>query len=153
MRSLRHGLRHEQMIEGIAVMKRKSSKSDKMRIRDIQPIEPLPRQDRKDLFYIGIKFADPQFHGDFPKEDSADEDVVLGIADKATRVVPQLIVVQSPQQCMRIEQQPHVPSSMDVRTSAGRLSKSSASLIFPRNAPGLRSTTSEDGGPISATTL
>ena len=28
MRSLRHGLSHEEMIEGITVMKRKSSKSD-----------------------------------------------------------------------------------------------------------------------------
>lgn len=35
MRSLRHGLRHEKMIEGIAVMKRKSRTSDKMRICNI----------------------------------------------------------------------------------------------------------------------
>lgn len=34
MHSLRHGLRHEEMIEGITVMKRKSSKSDKMRIEE-----------------------------------------------------------------------------------------------------------------------
>ncbi|NRQ18314.1 hypothetical protein BHMPCIPO_05577 [Ensifer sesbaniae] len=68
MRSLRHSLRHEKMIEGITVMKRKSPKSDKMRICDIQPIEALTRQDRKNLFYIGIKFADPQLHGDFPRE-------------------------------------------------------------------------------------
>src|SRR6266576_1788048 len=138
MRSLRHGLRHEEMVEGIAVMKRKSSKSDKMRICDIQPVESLIRQDRNNLFYIGIKFTDPQLHGDFPKGDSTDEDVVCRIADKSTRMVPQLlVVVQPPQQSMRIEQQPHVPFSMDIRTSAGRLSKSSATLIFPRNAPGL----------------
>jgi len=103
MRSLRHGLRHEEMIKGITVMKRKSSKSDKMRIRDIQPIESLIRQDRKHLFYIGIKFADPQLHRDFLKGDRADEDVVLRIADKTTRVAPQLhVVVQPPQQGMRI---------------------------------------------------
>ncbi|MEY9164536.1 hypothetical protein ABIE78_002655 [Sinorhizobium fredii] len=154
MRSLRHGLRHEKMIEGIAVMKRKSRKSDKMRICDIQPVESLTRQDRKNLFYIGIKFADPQLHRDFLKGDGTDEDVVLRIADKASRMIPQLlVVVQPPQQGMRIEQHPHVPSSMDFRTSSGRLSKSSATLIFPRNAPGFRVTTSDDGGPISATTL
>ena len=106
-------------------MKRKSPKSDKMRICDIQPIEALTRQDRKNLFYIGIKFADPQLHGDFPKGDRTDEDVVLRIADKASRMIPELlVVVQPPQQGMRIEQQPHVPSSMDFRISAGRLSKS-----------------------------
>ncbi len=88
MRSLRHRLGHEQMIEGIAVMKRKSSESDKMRIRDVQPIEPLIRQDRKNLVQVGIKFADPQLHGDFPKGDDADQNVVLGIADKATRMLP-----------------------------------------------------------------
>jgi|GEM_PF-2901447 len=105
MRSLSHGLRHKEMIEGITVMKRKSSKSDKMRIRDIQPIESLVRQDRKNLVYIGIKLANPQLHGDFPKGDSADEDVVLRIADKTTRMVPQLhVVVQPPQQGMRIEE-------------------------------------------------
>lgn len=54
MRSLRHGLRREKMIEGIAVMKRKSRTSDKMRICNIQPIESLTRQNRKNL-YIGIK--------------------------------------------------------------------------------------------------
>lgn len=69
MRSLRHGPRHEKMIEGIAVMKCKGRKSDKMRICDIQPVEPLTRRDLKNLFYIGIKFADPQLHGDFPKGD------------------------------------------------------------------------------------
>ncbi len=65
MRSLRHGLRHEK-VEGIAVMKRKSRKSDKMRICNIQPVESPARQDRKNLFYIGIKFADPQLHR-FPR--------------------------------------------------------------------------------------
>jgi hypothetical protein len=106
MRSLRHRLRHEEMIEGITMMKRKSSKSDKMRIRDIQPIESLIRQDRKNLFYIGIEFANPQLHGDFPKGDSTDEDVVLRITDKTTRMVPELhvVVVQPPQQGMRIEE-------------------------------------------------
>jgi len=105
MRSLRHGLRHEEMIEGITVMKRKSSESDEMRICDIQPIESLIRQDRKNLFYIGIKFANPQLHGDFPKGDSADEDVVLRIADKATRMATKFfVVVQPPQQGMRIEE-------------------------------------------------
>ncbi len=105
MRSLRYGLGHEEMIEGITVMKRKSSKSDKMRIRDIQPIESLIRQDRKNLFYIGIEFANPQLHRDFPKGDSADEDVVLRIADNATRMLPELcVVVQPPQQGMRIEE-------------------------------------------------
>lgn len=54
MRSVRHGLCHEKMIEGIAVMKRKSRKSDKMRICNIQPVESPARQDRKNLFYIGI---------------------------------------------------------------------------------------------------
>ena len=49
MRFFRHGLRHEKMIEGIAVMKRKSRKSDKMRICDVQPIKTLRRQDRKNL--------------------------------------------------------------------------------------------------------
>lgn len=48
------------MIAGIAVMKRESSKSDKMRVFDIQPIETLTRQDRKNLFYIGIELADPR---------------------------------------------------------------------------------------------
>ncbi|MET3616031.1 hypothetical protein ABID16_004380 [Rhizobium aquaticum] len=105
MRTLRHGLRHEEMVKGITVMKRKSSKSDKMRIRDIQPIESLIRRDRKNLFYIGIEFANPQLHGDFPKRDSTDEDVVLSIADKTTRMVPEFhVVVQPPQQGMRIEE-------------------------------------------------
>ncbi|MDH6297784.1 hypothetical protein M2315_004274 [Agrobacterium fabrum] len=72
MCALRHGLRHKEMIEGITVMKRKSCESDKMRVRDIQPIETLIRQDRKNLFYIGIEFANPQLHGDFPKGDSTD---------------------------------------------------------------------------------
>lgn len=49
MRSLSHRLGHEQMIEGIAVMKRKSSESGKMHIGDVQPIEALIRQDRKNL--------------------------------------------------------------------------------------------------------
>jgi hypothetical protein len=93
------------MIERITVMKRKSSKSDKMRIRDIQPIESLIRQDRNDLFYIGIEFANPELHGDFPKGDSTNEDVILRIADKTTRMVPELhVVVQPPQQGMRIEE-------------------------------------------------
>ncbi|MDH0910540.1 hypothetical protein N5C66_23635 [Rhizobium pusense] len=48
-------------------MKRESSKSDKMRVCDIQPVETLMRQNRKDLFYIGIELADPQLQGDFPK--------------------------------------------------------------------------------------
>ncbi|AAM54892.2 hypothetical protein EV130_11357 [Rhizobium azibense] len=88
IRSLRHGLRHEQMIERIAVMKWKSSESDKMRVRDIQPVETLIRQNRNNLFDIGIKFADAQLHSDFPKGDSTDEDIILGIANKATRMVP-----------------------------------------------------------------
>ncbi|SEI14755.1 hypothetical protein SAMN05216228_102835 [Rhizobium tibeticum] len=88
MRSLRHRLGHEQMIEGIAVMKRKSSKSNKMSIRNVQPIETLLRQDRKNLVQIGIKLADPQLHGDFPQGEDADQNVVLGIADKATRMLP-----------------------------------------------------------------
>jgi hypothetical protein len=88
MRSLRHGLRHEEMIERIATIKRKSNKSGKMRFRDIQPIESLLRQDHKNLFYICIKLADPQPHGDFPKGDNTDEDIVHRIADKATRMVP-----------------------------------------------------------------
>lgn len=105
MRSLHHGLCHEQMIEGITVMKRKSSKSDKMRIRDIQPIESLIRQDRKNLVYIGLEFANPQLHDDFPKGDSTDEHVVLSIADKTTRMATKFfVVVQPPQQGMRIEE-------------------------------------------------
>ena len=105
MRSLRHGLRYEEMIKGITVMKRKSSKSDEMRICDIQPIEPLIRQDRKNLVYIGIKFANPQLHGDFPKGDGTNEDVVPRIADKTTRMLPEfLVVIQPPQQGMRIEE-------------------------------------------------
>ncbi|MBB2754875.1 UNVERIFIED_ORG: hypothetical protein GGI57_005612 [Rhizobium aethiopicum] len=46
------------------------------------------RQNRNNLFDIGIKFADAQLHSDFPKRDSTDEDIILGIADKATRMVP-----------------------------------------------------------------
>jgi len=84
------------MIKGITVMKRKSSKSDEMRIRDIQPIESLIRQDRKNLVYIGIKFANPQLHRDFPKGDGTDEDVVLRIADKPTRMLPEFLVVIQP---------------------------------------------------------
>jgi hypothetical protein len=84
------------MIKGITVMKRKSSQSDKMRIRDIQPIETLIWQDRKNLVYIGIEFAYPQLHGDFPKGDSTDKDVVLRIADKTTRMVPEFLVVVQP---------------------------------------------------------
>lgn len=56
-RLLCRGLGHEEMIEGIAVMKRESSKSNKMRVFDIQPVETLMRQNRKDLFYIGIELA------------------------------------------------------------------------------------------------
>lgn len=55
---LGHGLGHEEMIKGIAVMKRESSKSDKMCVCDIQPIETLIRQDRKNLFYSGTEPAD-----------------------------------------------------------------------------------------------
>jgi len=76
------------MVKGITVMKRKSSQSDKMRIRDFQPIETLIWQDCKNLVYIGIEFAYPQLHGDFPKGDSTDKDVVLRIVDKTTRMVP-----------------------------------------------------------------
>lgn len=152
MRSLRHGLRQEKMIEGIAVMKRKSRKSDTLRICNIQPVESPARQDRKNPFYIGIKFADPRLNH-FPKGYGTDEDDVLRspIRPRADSRAPRLRSATTTRH--RIEQQPHVPSSTDFRTSPGRLSKSSATLIFPRNAPGLRMSTSDDGGPISATTL
>lgn len=61
MRLLCHDLGHEEMIERIAV------KSNKMCDCDIQPIETLIRQNRKNLFYIGIELADPQLQGDFQK--------------------------------------------------------------------------------------
>lgn len=38
---MRYGLRHEKMIEGVAMMKRKSGESDRMDICDIQPVESL----------------------------------------------------------------------------------------------------------------
>lgn len=93
MCSFRDRLRHQQMIEWVTMVKRKLSKCNQTRVGNIEPIEPLIRQDCKDLVYICIKLANPQFYGDFPKGNDAYEHIIFGLAYQAAHMTAQPVIV------------------------------------------------------------
>jgi len=66
MRILGKRLRHEEVIERIAMVNRQTGERDQMGIGNVEALKPLIREDGKNLLDVRIELADAQLHGDFP---------------------------------------------------------------------------------------
>lgn len=66
MRTLGERLRHEEMIERIAMVNRESGQRNQMGIGDVQALKAFAREDAKNFRDIRIELADAQLHGDLP---------------------------------------------------------------------------------------
>ncbi len=66
MRTLGERLRHEEMIERIAMVNRKSGQRNQMGIGNVLALKAVVREDAKNFRDIRIELADAQLHGDLP---------------------------------------------------------------------------------------
>jgi hypothetical protein len=105
---LEQRLRQERSIEWIAMVVGKSGDCGSMFQREVQGLEPAVQRSRSHLIDIRLQLAELGLYRDFPHAHGTDVDLVASIRDQYSGARwQQGIILQPPQEDVRVEQKTH----------------------------------------------